>query len=201
MSASRSSESQITALLETASPGDPGLVDRLVPLVYDELRVMARRQLGRERGYHTLQTTALVHEAYLRLAGAGEVPGRGRAYFFAAAGQAMRQVLVDRARMRKAAKRGGGAELVSLGENSASVDAYAVELLELDDALRRLAARSPRQVKVVEYRFFAGMSVAETAEVLGVSSRTVESDWAMARAWLFDALGGTAPSRPNGERG
>jgi RNA polymerase sigma factor (TIGR02999 family) len=101
----------------------------------------------------------------------------------------MRQVLVDRARRRNALKRGGGVELVTLGEHDAAVDAYAVEVLELDDALRRLAAHSPRQVQVVEYRFFGGMSVEETADILGVSSRTVESDWAMARAWLLQALG------------
>jgi RNA polymerase sigma-70 factor, ECF subfamily len=189
MCARRPARFQVTELLE-AGHGGASSVDLLVPLIYDELRAIARRQLGSERRDHTLQTTALVHEAYLKLAGDANVTGHGRAYFFAAAAQAMRQVLVDRARRRKAAKRGGGAELVTLGDDDASVEAYAVELLELDDALRRLAVHNPRQVKVVEYRFFAGMSVEETAEALDVSPRTVESDWAMARAWLFHTLSG-----------
>lgn len=189
MNSERSLQERVATLLETASPEDPGTVDRLVPMIYDELRAIAHRQLDRERGDHTLQTTALVHEAYVRLAGNRNVTARGRAYFFAAAAHAMRQVLVDRARRRNALKRGGGVELVTLGEHDAAVDAYAVELLELDDALRRLAAHSPRQVQVVEYRFFGGMSVEETADILGVSSRTVEADWAMARAWLLQALG------------
>jgi RNA polymerase sigma-70 factor, ECF subfamily len=179
---------RITAELESGSSGDSSAVDRLVPLVYEELRAMAHRQLSGERADHTLQTTALVHEAYLKLSD-GKSIGRGRAYFFAAAARAMRQVLVDRARRRNAARRGHGAEVVTLGEQDAAVDAYAVELLELDDALVRLSQHSPRQVRVVEYRFFAGMSVAETAAALGISARTVESDWAMARAWLFQALG------------
>jgi RNA polymerase sigma-70 factor, ECF subfamily len=187
--------SRISALLDAAPPGDPTAVDRLVPLIYDELRTMAHRQLGSERSDYTLGTTALVHEAYLKLAGDANVAGRGRSYFFAAAAHAMRQVLVDRARRRNAAKRGGGVRAVTLTDQDAAVDAYALELLELDDALRELAGRSPRQVRVVEYRFFAGMSVAETAEALGVSTRTVEADWAMARAWLLHALG-YDPSAP-----
>jgi RNA polymerase sigma-70 factor (ECF subfamily) len=187
-------QSRISALLDAAPPGDPTTVDRLVPLIYEELRTMAHRQLGSEHVGYTLGTTALVHEAYLKLAGDRNVANRGRSYFFAAAAHAMRQVLVDRARRRNAAKRGGGADVVTLNEQDAAVDAYAVELLELDDALRRLADRSPRQVRVVEYRFFAGMSVAETAEALGVSTRTVESDWAMARAWLVHALGREPPA-------
>jgi RNA polymerase sigma-70 factor, ECF subfamily len=189
MSASRSIRPQVAAPLEIASPGDPGIMGRLVPLVYDELRGLAHRQLEREHGPQTLQTTALVHEAYLRLAGDDQVFGRGRAYFFAAAARAMRQVLVDRARRRMATKRGGGGERVTLRDDVAAVDAYAVELLDLDRALQRLGERSPRQARVVEFRFFAGMTVEETAELLGVSRRTVESDWAMARAWLYDVLG------------
>jgi RNA polymerase sigma-70 factor, ECF subfamily len=180
--------SRVSSLLDGATAGDADAVDRLVPLVYDELRAMARRQLGRERDA-TLQTTALVHEAYIKLAGDGRTTSRGRAYFFAAAATAMRQVLVDRARRRNAHKRGGGAQLVTLGSNDAAVDAYAVELVEIDDALARLAERSPRQARIVECRFFAGMSVAETAQALGVSARTVEADWATARAWLYHALG------------
>lgn len=202
MSADLSLPSQVTTLLETAARGDSGvephgIVDQLVPLVYDELRAIAHQALAREHGDRTLQTTALVHEAYLTLAGDANVTARGRAYFFAAAARAMRQVLVARARRRNAAKRGGGAEVVTLGEVDAG-DRFAMELVDLDDALRRLARRNPRQVKVVEHRFFAGLSVKETAEVLGVSERTVESDWAMARAWLFQALGEEAPGGSRG---
>jgi RNA polymerase sigma-70 factor, ECF subfamily len=205
MSADLSRPSQVTTLLETAARGDSGvephaIVDRLVPLVYDELRAIAHQALEREHGARTLQTTALVHEAYLKLAGDADVTARGRAYFFAAAARAMRQVLVARARKRNAAKRGGGADVVTLGEIDAG-DRFAMELVDLDDALRRLARRSSRQVKVVEYRFFAGLSVKETAEVLGISTRTVESDWAMARAWLFHALGEEPPAGTGGPPG
>jgi RNA polymerase sigma factor (TIGR02999 family) len=190
--------SDLVGLLDAAEGGEPGSLDRLVPLLYDELRAIAHRQLEREKGPRTLRTTALVHEAYLRLAGDDGVAGRGRAYFFAAAAKAMRQVLVDRARRRKARKRGGDAEVITLDPQDAAVDAFAVELLDLDRALHRLERRSGRQARVVEYRFFGGMSVPETAEALGVSTRTVESDWAMARAWLFDALG-SEPERGSGE--
>lgn len=176
-----------------------GSVDRMVPQVYEDLRVLARRVLGREQRRGTLQTTALVHEAYLKLARDEESAGRGRAYFFAAAARAMRQILVDRARRRRAAKRGGGRQQVTLREIDACVDGFSVELLELDEALRRLSERSRRQARVVEYRFFGGMGVEETAQVLGVSTRTVESDWTMARAWLFRALGGG--SEPPSGRG
>lgn len=205
MSADLSLPSQVTTLLEAAARGDSGvehhaIVDQLVPLVYDELHAIAHQALAREHGDRTLQTTALVHEAYLKLAGDAKVTARGRAYFFAAAARAMRQILVARARRRNATKRGGGAAVVTLGEVDAG-DRFAMELVDLDDALRRLARRSSRQVKVVEYRFFAGLSVKETAEVLDVSTRTVESDWAMARAWLFHALGEEPPAGPGGPRG
>lgn len=190
MSSHRTRQSEITALLETAPRGDTTIVDRLVPLIYDQLRAIARRQLDGEPPDRTLQTTALVHEAYLKLVAYPTVTSHGRAYFFAAAAKAMRQVLVEHARKRRAAKRGGGAKLLTLGEGDAAIDAYAIEMLELDQALSRLAERSPRQAQTVECRFFGGMSVRETAEALGVSTRTVESDWAMARAWLFDTLSG-----------
>lgn len=200
MNSHHSLRSQAAALLETTGRDGGSTLDQLVPLLYDDLREMAHRELARVACAHTLQTTALVHEAYLKLVDATRVTRRGRAYFFAAAAGAMRQILVDHARRRNAAKRGGGAELVTLGEEDASVTAYAAELLDLHDALLRLAERSPRQARVVEYRFFAGMSVQETAEVLGVSSRTVELDWAVARAWLYRALGETFGSPPAGVR-
>src|SRR5690606_27472828 len=137
----------------------------------------------------TLQTTALVHEAYFRLADDTKVTARGRAYFFAAAARAMRQVLVDHARRRNAAKRGGGVEPVSLDETRLAVDELAAELLDLDRELERLAALNERHARVVECRFFAGLSVEETAAALDVSPRTVKSDWALARAWLYETLG------------
>jgi RNA polymerase sigma factor (TIGR02999 family) len=128
------------------------------------------------------------------------VTGRGRAYFFAAVSRAMRRILVERARRRLAIKRGQGAELVSLDDNQAAVDTYAAELVDLDDALQRLAHESPRHARVVELRYFAGLSVEQTAEALGVSARTVKSDWAMARAWLFSELGATHLTAPRAAR-
>jgi RNA polymerase sigma factor (TIGR02999 family) len=172
-----------------AADGDAAAINELIPLVYEELRLLAHRQLGKEQRQDSMQTTALVHEVYLKLADDVRVTQRGRPYFFAAVSRAMRQILVDRARRRLAVKRGEGAEMISLDENQGAVDEYAAELVALDDALGRLAERSPRHARVVELRYFAGLSVDETAEVLSVSPRTVKSDWAMARAWLFNELG------------
>jgi RNA polymerase sigma factor (TIGR02999 family) len=193
-----SRRARTTELVDTAGSGDATALNQLFPRVYDELRALARRRLAGEQRHDSLQTTALVHETYLRLVDDSRVTRLGRAYFFAAAGRAMRQILVDRARRRLAAKRGDGAELATLDDEQAAVDAYAAELVELDDVLTRLAERSPRHARVVELRYFAGLSVEQTAEVLGVSPRTVKSDWAMARAWLFSELGpgcSTAPPR------
>lgn len=189
MSTDVSLRSQTTGLLEAAAEGDAQTLDRLVPVIYQELRALAHRQLARERFDHTFRTTALVHETYMKLVDDSRVTRRGRAYFFGAAAQVMRRILVDHARRRNAAKRGGNVKHVSLGSNDASVDAYAGELLDLDRALTRLGAQSLRPVGVIECRFFAGLTVEETADALDVSPRTVESDWAMARAWLFRELG------------
>jgi RNA polymerase sigma-70 factor, ECF subfamily len=177
--------------MDKARPEVPSL-DLLVPVIFDELRAMAHRQLAREHGPITLQTTELVHEAYLRLAGDARITQLGRAYFYAAAARAMREVLIDAARRRRADKRGAGVKLMTLDEQVASVEAYGHELLELDEALRRLESRNPRHARVVECRFFGGMSVEDTAEALEVSPRTVKSDWALARAWLYDELKGDA---------
>jgi RNA polymerase sigma factor (TIGR02999 family) len=177
-------------LLAEEGRDDALTIDRLTPLVYQELRSMARSQLAREDGHPTLQTTAVVHEAYLKLAGSARVTRRGRAYFFAAAARAMRQVLVERARRRGAQRRGGGARSVTLDEETMATDAYAERFVDLDAALEELRARSPRQMRVVECRFFGGLSVDETAEALEVSARTVMYDWSMARAWLQRELGG-----------
>ncbi len=163
-------------------------LDDLIPLIHDELRQLARRQLRREGGRITLQTTELVHEAYLRLARDPRVTARGQAYFHAATARAMRQVLVDASRRRTAAKRGNGVAALRLEEDTGQVDAYSSELLELDLALEELERRNPRLARTVECRFFGGMTVEDTATALGVSPRTVKSDWALARAILHQAL-------------
>ncbi|NBC16036.1 MAG: sigma-70 family RNA polymerase sigma factor [Bacteroidetes bacterium] len=182
--------SDITALLQSARPGAPDTIDRLLPVVYRELREMAHRQLLGERASHTLNTTALVHEAYLKLVDQTMVTEKGRAYFFAAAARSMRQILVDHARRRKAMKRGGGQIPLNLDDQQIAVDAFAAEMVDLDEALERLAALNPRHARVVECRFFGGLTVKETAKALDVSPRTVKYDWALAKAWLYDALGG-----------
>jgi RNA polymerase sigma-70 factor, ECF subfamily len=181
--------SRATYLLQGAEPGEADGLEELLPLVYDELRAMARRQLAREPDGHTLQTTALVHEAYLKLVDRSRVSERGRAYFFGAAARAMRQVLVDHARRRRALKRDGAGDLEVVAPAS-DADAFAAEVLDLDRALNQLAERNPRHARVVECRYFGGLSVTETAAALGVSPRTVKYDWALARAWLYDALAG-----------
>ena len=183
-----------TELIETAAADDATALGHLIPLVYEELRALAHRRLADEWHNDSLQTTALVHEVYLRLVDDTRVTQRGRSYFFAAVSRAMRQILVDRARRRLAVKRGDGAELISLDDEQAAVDEYASELIELDDALVRLAERSPRHARVVELRYFAGLTVEQTAEVLDISPRTVKSDWALARAWLFGALSTPQPT-------
>jgi RNA polymerase sigma factor (TIGR02999 family) len=176
---------EVTRLLEAAEAGDSSALDRLVPLVYEDLRRVAHRQLDREGGGHTLQTTALIHEAYLKLAGGGSVSATSRAHFLAIAARAMRQVLVDYARRRKAAKRGGGVISVILGDEPQPADASAEDLLALDEALEQL---DPRQRQVIECRFFGGMEEKDIAVALGVSERTVRRDWVKARAWLYKSL-------------
>ncbi len=167
---------------------DHGALDALLPDVFDELRTIARRQLAGEGDRFTLQTTDLVHEAYLRLAGDAAVTALGRPYFYAAAARSMRQVLVDAARRRNADKRGAGERVLSLDDATGIVDAFGHELLDLDRALRELELRNPRSARVVECRFFVGMTVEDTARALDISERTVKSDWALARAWLHDRL-------------
>ena len=174
----------VTSLLVSAEAGDE-VWERLVPLVYEELRALARLQLAGEAPA-TLSTTALVHEAFLRLVDSDRVITRGRAYFFGAAARAMRQILVDHARQRQSLRRAGIA--VTLRSELASIDAFAADVLDLDSVLEQLARLYPRQARVVECRFFAGLSIDETADVLGVSPRTVKGDWALARAWLHREL-------------
>jgi RNA polymerase sigma factor (TIGR02999 family) len=182
---------EVTRLLAEASRGDRDAADRLVPLLYDELRRMAHGRMRGERAGHTLDTTALVHEAYLELAGLERMEWRSRAHFLAVAAIAMRRVLVDYAVRRNARKRDGGRHKVPLDDVADVMlvsDERADELLALDDAMRRLAAVSERQCRVVECRYFAGMSIEETAEALRISPATVKREWMVARAWLHREL-------------
>jgi RNA polymerase sigma factor (TIGR02999 family) len=158
-----------------------------MPLVYEELRHIARRQMRRQRAGHTLQTTALIHEAYVRLVGESDVHWQNRAHFFGVAAKAMRHILVDHARSRHAAKRGGAAQRVTLDE-AAVISAQPAELVALDDALRSLAGLDPRKGQVVELKYFGGLTVDEIAKVLRVSPETVARDWRLARAWLLREL-------------
>jgi RNA polymerase sigma-70 factor (ECF subfamily) len=181
---------EITQLLEAASAGDPHALDRVIPLVYEELQTIARGQLAGERADHTLDTGGLVHEAYLKLVGLERMEWGGRPHFLAVAAGAMRRILIDHARSRQAAKRGGGMVAISLGGVATPVHDPVAELLELDEALRRLQNVDDRQARVVELRFFAGMTIEEVAEVLAVSPMTVKRDWTAARAWLNRELAG-----------
>ena len=179
----------ITHILKEWSAGDQRALDRLTPLVYEELRHQAARYLRRERPDHTLQATALIHEAYLRLIDAKDVNWQSRAHFFAIAANLMRRILVEHARRRDADKRGGSQVRVQFDEALAVADETDVDLLAIDEALDRLAAIDPQQARVVELRFFSGLSVEETAAALGVSPKTVKRDWSVARAWLRREIG------------
>jgi RNA polymerase sigma factor (TIGR02999 family) len=178
---------EVTELLEAWQHGDAGARERLLPLVYDELRRVARARLRRERPDHTLQATALVHEAYLRLIGPGEATPRNRVQLFGIAARLMREILVDHARRKAALKRGGPATKVSL-DAVAAPEVAIVDILALDEALSELSARDARLCQVVELKFFAGLTIDETATALQVSVATVERDWTVARAWLHQWL-------------
>jgi RNA polymerase sigma factor (TIGR02999 family) len=166
-------------------------LNRLVPVVYAELRAAARAHLRRERPDHTLRATALVHEAYLRLLGGDHITWNDRQHFFRAAAEAMRRILVEHARKRARVKRGGNPIRASLSDVNLAVDQDPVEVLALDAAIRRLEEQDPTAADVVRLRFFAGLSVEETARMLDLSERTVKREWAFARAWLYTALGGS----------
>ena len=178
----------VSVLLADWSKGNEAARDQLIPLVYDELRRLARRYMAMEHPGHSLQATALVNEAYLRLVDQRQVRWQGRAHFFALASQMMRRILVDYARKRHYAKRGGGARPVPLDEGMIVVEENPVDVVALDDALTRLAAIAPRKSQVVELRYFGGLTVEEIAEVLEVSSVTVRRDWITAKAWLYRAI-------------
>ncbi len=179
---------EITRLLQAAGAGSRAAADRLLPLLYSELRRLAQGLLRHERGDHTLQATALVHEAYVRLVGQRSVGFHDRAEFFRAAATAMRRVLVDHARTRGRRKRGGDARRTSLDDLVAELEHRSADLVALDEALEELSEIDATKARLVELRFFAGLSVNETAEVLGLSVRTAERHWTLARAWLHDAL-------------
>lgn len=182
---------EITQYLRAWEHGDDGALERLLPLVYAELRTIAARHLSSERPGHTLQPTALVNEAYLRLRGLGDVPWHDRTHFYAIASRIMRRVLVDHARAKMAQKRGSDAPRVLLTEGyheamHSSMDA--AELIDLDRALNELAAEAPRLARLVELRFFSGLGIDEASSLLGCSTRTAKRDWAFARAWLLNRL-------------
>lgn len=177
----------VTQLLQNLNKGDPGADARLISAVYCELRRLAAYYMRRERPDHTLQATALVHEAYLRLTEQRDVTWQSKSHFFGIAAQIMRRVLIDGARSRLRTKRGGG-QKISLDEGLLLTEARSAELLSVNDALDRLAKLDPRQARIVELRFFGGLSVEETAEVVGTSPKTVKRDWSIARAWLYQDL-------------
>ena len=179
---------EITQLLAEWSDGDQSALDELYPLVYDELHKLARRYMSRERKDHTLQTTALINEAYVRLVDQRNVHWTNRSHFFAISAQIMRRILIDHARRHAYAKRGGGARQVSLEEAATVTSNPGSELIRLDEALNSLAERDPRRSRVVELRYFGGLNNEEIAGVLHVSENTVTRDWNMARAWLYQQL-------------
>jgi RNA polymerase sigma factor (TIGR02999 family) len=181
----RSSPPQVTELLVNWGQGDEGAREALIPLVYEELRRIARRRLWRERPNHTLQSAALVNEAYLRMVGQDLPQWQNRAHFFGVAAQLMRQILVDHARNRLATKRGAGAPGFTLNTQIGLPQKPAVDIVVLDDALNRLASLDSQQSRIVELRFFGGLSIEETSMVLGISPATVKREWATARAWLL----------------
>lgn len=190
-----SSTDEVTRLLRDWGGGDQRALEKLVPLIYNELRQMAHKCLYRERSGHTLQTTALVHEAYLKLIDQRDTRWQNRAHFFAIAAQAMRRILVDNARRHTAMKRGGPAEKLSL-DDAANVSIKPDPiLLPLDEALTRLAEIDPQQGKIVELRYFGGLTIKETAEVMDLSTDTIKGDWAMARAWLRKTLKDRQPTQ------
>lgn len=182
------SPEEVTQLLIDWRGGDHSALDRLMLLVYDELHVLARRYMKGERGDHTLQTTALVNEAYLKLVGRQNSDWQNRAHFFGVAAQVMRHLLIDHARARRNARRGGSAVRITLDENVAASPGESVDLLALDEVLDRLDAIDARKRSIVELRFFSGLSVEETAEVLGLSAVTIKREWLKAKAWLYREL-------------
>jgi RNA polymerase sigma factor (TIGR02999 family) len=179
------SASQVTDLLARWRSGDKEALDSLMPLVYEELRILARHYLRMERPDHTLQSTALVHEAFVRLVGQKPPEWKSRKHFYGVAARLMRQILVDHARSHRAAKRGGDSLKLTLDEGLVGKKTMDLDLLALDDALNNLAKLNPQESQIVELRFFSGLSIEDTSEILGISPATVKRSWITARAWLF----------------
>ena len=180
--------SDVTKILCAIEQGDARAADELLPLVYDELRKLATAKMARETPGQTLQATALVHEAWLRLAGGENPRFSGKAHFFAAAAEAMRRILIDKARSKRAARHGGGQARTEFDENSLAATAAEDEMLAVHEALNRLAAQNPREAELVKLRYFVGMTLEEAAEALGISARTADNDWAHARVWLYQEI-------------
>jgi RNA polymerase sigma factor (TIGR02999 family) len=194
--------SEVTQVLCAIEQGDPHAAAQLLPLVYDELRKLAAQRLGREKSGQTLQATALVHEAYLRLVGGAQAPHwNGRGHFFAAAAQAMRRILVESARRKRRLKRGGGVARAELDEVNLVAPAVRDDLVALDEALAQLAAVDPRAAELVNLRYFAGLTIPQAAEVLGVAPRTADFLWAYARAWLLRKIEGAQPGTGGDDSG
>lgn len=189
-----SEQIDVARSLHDIAAGNETEADRLMPLVYDQMRSLARSMLHQENPGHTLQPTALVNEAFLKLADQSRVNWKGKTHFFAIGAKVMRRILVDHARGRKRQKRGGGMRRITLEDDLTVSNRNDEDVLAIEEVLNKLAKLDPRQAKIVELRFFAGLTVEEVAEVLGVSKRTVESDWTMARAWLRRELSGEAVS-------
>ena len=183
--------SDVTRILSQIDSGDPSAAEKLLPLVYDELRKLAAAKLSQEKPGQTLQATALVHEAYLRLVGRQQMQNwNSRGHFFGAAAEAMRRILVESARHKQREKHGGGMQRVDLGQVAEIGDEKAEELLALDATLQQLAVDEPLIAQVVQLRYFAGLTIEQVAEALGISVRTANRHWAFAKAWLFQQLGG-----------
>jgi RNA polymerase sigma-70 factor (ECF subfamily) len=194
----------VTALLTELTKGNPDAASELIPIVYDELRRLAGRYMRRERTDHTLQATALVHEAYIKLVQQQAANWQSRAHFFGIAAQVMRHILVDHARGLTSEKRGGGKRPAPLEEALVFTPEKSLELLKLDESLQRLTELDPRQARVVELRFFGGLTVEEAADVLSVSPKTVKREWSMAKAWLHGDMRrrhGDPPGQPGGDQG
>jgi RNA polymerase sigma factor (TIGR02999 family) len=198
--ASVPSPQDLTQLLVKCRQGDRQALDELMPVVYHELQGLAKRYLARERPGHTLQSTALVHEAYLKLVGQKDVQWQNRAHFFGVAAQLMRRLLVDHARRRKSGKRGSGGTRITLVEGLATVEPVDIDTIALDDALKSLERLDPRKGRLVELRFFGGLTIEETAEVMGTSAGTVKREWQFTKAWLLRHIQqGPAGDAPDGE--
>jgi RNA polymerase sigma factor (TIGR02999 family) len=188
------SANEVTQLLVSWGNGDQQSLESLIPLVYDELRRQARRYLRRERPDHTLQSSALVHEVYVRLIDQRQANWHNRSQFFGVAAQLMRRILVDHARSRGAVKRGAGVTKLAIAEEVAAIEMQNVDLIALDTSLTKLGQIDPQQCRIVELRFFSGLSIEDTADALSISPATVKRDWAMAKAWLYREISGSPAS-------